>query len=147
MALDVDGFAVFRSMGSHPDSFAAIASDIAKAVRTLVVKQIRHKDTGLKALRDIRVAIGPEAFGLIADGMADAQVKSLATKLDKHNPNLKTLSGAASRLHFLALVDGSAEPSEKQKSAAKPAKPKKASPPPSPAGRIHFSSAGATRKR
>src|SRR5258708_38786679 len=94
MALDVDGFAVFRSIGSHTEAFAAIAADIAKTARTLVVKQIAHKDTGLKAVRAIRAAVGPEAFGLITHGMSDAQIKTLAVQLDKHNAGLKTANGA-----------------------------------------------------
>lgn len=147
MALDVDGFAVFRSIGSHPDAFAAIAADVAKTARALVVKQIAHKDMGLKAVRDIRAAVGQEAFGLIMDGMSDAQIKSLAARLDRHNPKLKSSSGAARRLHMLALADGSVQPSEKQKGGPKAIKPKKAPTPPSLADRIHFSSAGATRKR
>src|SRR6266849_275459 len=144
MALDVDGFAVFRSIGCHSEAFAAIAAEVAKSARTLVVKQIAHKDTGLKAVRDIRAAVGAEAFGLITDGMSDAQIKSLAARLDKHNPELKTANGAARRLHVCALVDGSAEPLEKQKSVSKPAKSKKKQMPLSPANRIQFSSAGAT---
>src|SRR5262249_9435269 len=103
MALDVDGFSVFRSIGSRPDIFAAIARDIAKTARTLVVKQIAHKDTGLKVVRDIRAAVGPEAFSLITDGMSDAQIKSLAAKLDRQNPELKTANVAARRLHVRAL--------------------------------------------
>ena len=147
MALDVDGFAVFRSIGSHSDAFAIIALDVAKAARTLVVKQIAHKDTGLKALRDIRAAVGPEAFGLIADGMTDAQIKSLAVKLDKHNPELKASSSAAQRLHVLALAEGAAEPLEKSKSARKPTPSKKIEAPLTSADRIQFRSAGATRRR
>jgi hypothetical protein len=147
MALDVDGFAVFRSIGSHPDTFGAIAAELAKTARTLVVKQIAHKDTGLRALRDIRAAVGLEAFSLIADGMSDAQINSLAAKLDRHNPELKTSSSAARRRHVLALAGGSAEPAEKSKSASKPAKSKKTQVPLRPADRIHFSSAGAIRKR
>jgi len=38
MALDVDGFAVLRSIGSHPDTFAAIAAELAKTARNLVIK-------------------------------------------------------------------------------------------------------------
>jgi hypothetical protein len=147
MALDVDGFAVFRSIGSHPGTFAAIASELAKVARALVVKQIRHKGTELKAVREVRTALGPEAFNLIADGMDDAQIKSLAAKLDKHNSELKRSSSATQRLHLLALAAGSSEPLEKTKSAQGPAKPKHTPTPPSPASRIQFSSAGATRKR
>src|SRR5215475_14046865 len=103
MTLDVDGFAVFRGIGSHPDTFAAIAAEVAKAARTLVVRQIRDKKTGVKGVRDIRAAVGSEAFSLIADGMADGQIKSLAAKLDKHNPELRTSNSAAQRRHVLAL--------------------------------------------
>jgi hypothetical protein len=147
MVLDVDGFAVFRSIGSQPDAFAAIAAEVAKTARTLVVKQIGHKDTGIKAVRDIRAAVGSEAFSLIADGMTDTQIKSLAAKLDKYNPELKTSSGAARRRYVLALADGSAEPVEKSKSAPKAAKSKKKQVPLTGADRIQFSSAGAIRKR
>ncbi len=79
--------------------------------------------------------------------MSDAQIKALAVKLDKHNPELKTANGAARRLHVRALADGSAQPSEKQKGASKPVKAQKPPAAPSPADRIHFSSAGAIRKR
>jgi hypothetical protein len=147
MALDVDGFAVFRSIGSHTEAFAAIGAEVANSARALVVKQIAHKDTGLKTVRAVRAAVGPEAFGLIADGMSDAQIKSLAVKLDRHNPELRTANGAAQRLHVRALADGSAQPSEKQKGASKPAKAQKLPATPSPANRLYFSSAGATRKR
>jgi hypothetical protein len=147
MALDVDGFAVFRSIGSNTEAFAAIAAEVAKSARTLVVKQIAHKDTGLKTVRAIRAAVGPEAFGLITDGMSDAQIKALAVKLDKHNAELKIANGAARRLHVRALADGSAQPWEKQKGTSKPVTAKKAPATPSPADRIHFSSAGAIRKR
>jgi hypothetical protein len=147
MALDVDGFAVFRSIGSHTEAFAAIATEVAKSARTLVVKQIAHKDTGLKAVRAIRAAVGPEAFGLITDGMSDAQIKTLAAKLDRHNPELRTANGVAQRLHVRALVDGSTQPSEKQKGAFRPVKAQKPTATPDPSDRIHFSSAGAIRKR
>src|SRR5215468_5120675 len=147
MGLDVDGFAVLRSIGSHTEAFAAIAAEVTKMARTLVVKQIAHKDTGLQAVRAIRAAVGPEAFGLITDGMSDAQIKTLTVRLDKHNPVLKTANGAARRLHVRALADGSAQPSEKQKGASKPVKANKAPAAPRPADRIHFNSAGAMRKR
>lgn len=147
MALEVDGFAVFRSIGSHPETFAVMASEIAKTARSIVVKQVRHKETGLKDIRDIRAAVGPEAFALAIDSIADAQIKSLAIKLDKHNTELKTASTTSRREHVLALAGGSSEPLEKQKSTVRPTKSRKSQAAPSPVNRIQFSSAGATRKR
>jgi hypothetical protein len=147
MGLDINGFAVLRSIGSHPDAFAAIAAEVAKQARMLMVKQFAHKDTGLRVVRDIHAAVGAEAFNLITDGMSDAQIKSLAVRLDRHNPELKTANGAAHRLHVLALAEGAAEPLEKSKSTRKPPQSKKAEAPLNPANRIQFASAGATRRR
>lgn len=59
MALEIDGFAVFQSIGSNRVTFAGIAADVVKAARTLVAKSIKDKKTGLAALRDIRNALGP----------------------------------------------------------------------------------------
>jgi hypothetical protein len=144
MALDVDGFAVLRTIGVHPHIFKAIAADAAKAASTLVVKQIAHKNTGLKAVRDIRAAIGREAFSLIVDGMSDAQIKSLTTRFDRHAAQAKITDGTA-RLHVLALADGSAQPADRPQGGARTAR--KTPAPPSLPGRISYASAGASRKR
>jgi len=147
MALEIDGFAVFRSIASHRAAFAGIAADLVKAARTLVVQLIKDKKTGLAALRDIRTALGAETFNLIADGMADSQIKSVAAKFDKHNPELKTSNAAWQRRHVLALADSSVEPTEKPKSPPKEEKAKKRRAAPKAPERISFASAGATRKR
>ena len=147
MALEIDGFAVFHSIGSHRAAFAGIAADLIKAARTLVVKLIKDKKTGLAALRDIRTALGAETFNLITDGMADPQIKSVAANLDKHHPGLKTSDAAWRRRHVLALAEGSVEPTEKPKSAPKVEKAKKPPAVPKTPERVSFVSAGATRKR
>src|SRR5277367_2558219 len=147
MALEIDGFAVFHSIGSHPSAFAGITADVVKAARTLVVKLIKDKKIVLMALRDIRTALGAETFNLIADGMADPQIKSVVSNLDKHHPGLKTLDAAWRRRHVLALADGSVEPMEKPKSAPKVEKTTKPPAAPKTPERISFVSAGATRKR
>jgi hypothetical protein len=144
--LEVDGFAVLRNIGSHPDIFAALARDIARTARMLVIKQIAHKDTGLDAVRSIHAAVGPQAFRLIIDGMSDAQIKSLALRLDRHAPQAKAEDGSA-RQHVLTLAEGAVQPSEKQQGAARVPRAKKTPAPPAPLPRIHYESAGATRKR
>jgi hypothetical protein len=140
--LEVDGFAILHSIGAHPDIFAALARDIARTARTLVIRQIAHKDTGLETVRGIHAAVGPEAFRLIMDGMSDAQIKSLALKLDRHAPEARAEDGTARR-RVLALAEGAMEPSEKQ-GTARVMRPKKV---PAPPPRVHYLSAGATRKR
>jgi hypothetical protein len=143
MPLEVDGFSILRTIGVHPHIFKAIAADAAKAARTLVTRQIAHKNTGLKTVRDIRAAVGPETFGLIMDGMTPAQIKSLVTKLDKHGAPDK-LADRGGRPHVMALADGTAQPAEPPEVVVKTPQPKKA--PKAPA-RLHYESAGAMRKR
>ena len=141
--LEVDGFAVLRSIGSHPDIFAALARDIARTARMLVIRQIAHKDTGLATVRSIHAAVGPEAFRLVVDGMSDAQIKSLTLRVDRH---ARAEHGAARR-HVLALAEGAVQPTEKPQGTARPVKASKTPAPPAPLPRIHYESAGATRKR
>lgn len=149
MALEIDGFEVFRSIGSHRAAFEAISSDVTKAARTLLVKLIKDKKTELPGLRAVHSAIGAEVFGLVTDGMSDAEIKSLGTKLDKHSPVFKETDPAAQRRLVLALAEGSVEPAEKTKAPPKAPKTPKVKKPADPKSleRISFSSAGATRKR
>jgi hypothetical protein len=42
MAFEIDGFAVFHSIGSHRTAFAGITADLVKAARTLVIKLIKE---------------------------------------------------------------------------------------------------------
>jgi hypothetical protein len=149
MALDIDGFAVMRSIAAHPSTFPDVAADAAKAARAMVTKQIKVKASTLTSLRAIRKALSADTFNLILDGLPDPQIKTLVTKFDKHHPDLKTSNPQWRRRQLSALAEGSAEPAEKpQKTpkarAAKNAAPKK---PKAPPERLDYSSAGATRKR
>ena len=146
MLLDVDGFAVLRTIGTNHAAFPAIAGDAAKAARALVLKQITHKSTGVQAVRSIRAALGEDVFTLIVDGMSNAQIKSLATRLDKHGMTDKGGHGAA-RLHILALAAGTAQATgQPQPRTPKAARTKKPAPP-APLARIHYQSAGAVRHK
>lgn len=149
MALDIDGFAVMRSIAAHPSIFPDVAADVAKTARALVTKRIKAKASTLTSLRDVRKALGADTFNLILDGLPDPQVKSLVTKFDKHHPDLKASNPQWRRRQLSALAEGSAEPAEKPKKppkarAAKKALPKQSKAPPE---RLDYSSAGATRKR
>src|SRR5262249_38751921 len=126
MPLDIDGFAVLARIAAHSETFQDIAKDVTAAARTLVVKQIKSKTTSLQRLRDIRAALQPEAFGLVMDGLPDAQIKSLLGKLDKHNPELGASTAEWRRQQVLALASGSAEPAAKVKAPPKPKPGKKA---------------------
>ena len=142
MQLDVDGFAVLRTIATNRVVFATIGADATKAARALVLKQMAHKGTGLHGVRGIRAALGEEVFTLIVDGMTNAQVKSLAARLDKHGAAANGAPGMA-RLHVLALAAGTAEPRQ-QPATPKPPRARKTAPPPP---RVHFESAGVVRQK
>jgi hypothetical protein len=148
MVLEINGFAVLRSLGSHPETFSEIGEDVCKIARTLVVKQMRARSTDLNSLRDVCNALGKEAFSLILDGMPDAQIKTLVTKHDKHHPELKTSNSAWRRRQARLLAEASVEPAAKTTSAAKPRQSKKAvAQKPGDPETLSYASAGARRKR
>jgi len=147
MALDLDAFAVLRAVGAHGALFKDVKIDATKAARALVVKQIKAPATDLSELQALRRALGEETLGLVIDGMRDGEVKTMTTRLDKHNPELKAANAGWRRRHLLALANGAVDPSAKTMAAKKPkaaAKPKKKAPDPL---FLHDDSAGAVRKR
>jgi len=148
MALDLDAFAVLSAIGSHAKLFDPIRTDASKAARALVVKRIKGKDASLATVRNIRDALGPENFALVVDGLKDAELKTLAAKLDKENAELKEANAALRRRHILALAAGDAEPLPKQ---PKPKKAAKAAPRKKQGAKepefLADESAGAVRKR
>ena len=146
MALDIDGFAVLCSIGAHPNAFPSIAPEAAKIARGLVVKQLKARASNLKSMRDICAALGADAFDLILDGLTDDQVKSLISRIDKHHPDLKTVTPEWRLQRVRALAHGTAEPIEKKRAAAKSKAKATAQQPPTPE-RLGYMSAGAKRRR
>lgn len=117
MALSIDGFAVLATIGRKPDLFPDIRSEAAKAAQALLAKQLKAKTLTVTGLRGIEGALGRETFSLVLDALSDADVKSLATRLDKHHPEIKDATAGRRRRHIVALAAG-AEPAEKPKKAA-----------------------------
>jgi len=147
MRLDIDGFAVFRSIGAHPNAFATVAPEAAKMARGLVVRQMKAKSSNLKSMRDIYAALGEDAFDLILDGLTDDQVKSLVSKIDKHHPDLKMATPECRLQRIRALAHGTAEPLEKQRAAAKSKVKRQPAQQAAAPERLGYMSAGAKRKR
>lgn len=104
MALEIDGLAVLCAIAEAPEAFPAIRSDVTKAAHALVTKQLKAKSLDLPGLRAVREALGPQPLALIVDGLKDAEVKALATRLDKHHPELKDGPAVLHRRHLMALA-------------------------------------------
>lgn len=121
MALDVDGYAVLQALASAPEAFPDIRAEVPKAARALVVKQMKARTLRVPGLRVIREVVGFEAFALIADGMSDAEVKAVVTRLDPHHPTLKEATPGWHRRRLAALAAGEAP--VRKGEAAPPEKP------------------------
>ncbi|TGE02449.1 hypothetical protein [Methylobacterium nonmethylotrophicum] len=125
MALEIDGLAVLCAIAEAPEAFPAIRGDVTKAAHALVTKQLKAKSLDLAGLRAVRNALGPQPLALIVDGLKDAEVKALVTRLDKHHPDLKDGPALAHRRHLMALaadLEPAAAPAAKPKPAKAPAK-------------------------
>jgi hypothetical protein len=110
MSIALDGFEAFRQIGEHTDVFAPIRADVDKQARALIVKCLKAKSVGFDAVRDVYKALGEKQFGLVVEGLKDAEVKSVLTRLDKHHPDVKGGTATWRRRHLNALADGSSEP-------------------------------------
>lgn len=131
MANELDGFKVLRRIGKHADNFPDIAVDARKAARALVVKQLKSRSAGLKALRAIYETVGGKAFALLIDAMSDADIAALAARFDPHHLELKSASPAWRRMHIAVLANGKASPAAKPATGSKPKPIKQAAAKPS----------------
>jgi uncharacterized protein (DUF4415 family) len=122
MAIALDGFKVLKRLGDTPETFGSIRVDVDKAARALVVKCLKTKATDLGTTRAIHAALHDKPFELLIDGLKQAELKSLLTKLDKHHPDLKTMSPPEQRAHLLALARGDADATKPAAKKAKAAK-------------------------
>jgi hypothetical protein len=113
MSIDVDGFSVLRSIGDNPQIFSDIATEINKAARDFVTKQLKAKTINLTKVRAVRGAIGGEAFALILDGFHDSATTTLAKKLDNDHPEIASASAEWRRKRIEELARGAAEPASK----------------------------------
>ena len=125
MSIVIDGFAILAPLGKHADTFAVVRADVDKQARALVVKCLK-KAVGLNGLREIHHALGDEQIGLVIEGLKDAEVKSLLTRLDKHHPDVKNGTVNWRSRHLRALADGSSDPAPPPVKAAKKSGGKKA---------------------
>jgi hypothetical protein len=151
MALGIDGFAVLRSIGTHPDAFPGMAGEIDKAAHALVVKRMKSKGLDLTDLRAVQRALGDRDFSQVLGAMKDSEIKSLLAKIDKYCAESKT-AGADWRLDRLrSLASGSAEPfpmpEKKPTKSKRTAAAKKVRDEPSAPTRLHSEAMAAVRRK
>ncbi|MGH6838307.1 MAG: hypothetical protein ACREDT_05835 [Methylocella sp.] len=110
MAIDVDGFGIFRSIGDNPQLFSDITDEINKTAQTLIVKQLKANTINLAKVRAVYEAIGADSFTLILDGFADPATLTFLKKLNKYHPDIASASVDRHRQRIGELARGTAEP-------------------------------------
>ncbi len=125
MSIDIDGFGVLRSIGDNAQIFSDIATEINKAARAFVTKQLKARASDLARVRAVHGAIGGEAFTLILDGFTDPATTAFAKKLDKDHAEIASASAEWCRNRIEELARGAAEPVPMAPREATKAEPKK----------------------
>jgi hypothetical protein len=132
MAIDIDGFKILSAIAARPDVYTAVRIEAGKAARALVVKQLKDKGLTVALLSEISSSIGEMSFHMILEQLSDAETKSLLTKVDKHNADMKVGSPDARRKHIVRLATKAVNPSHAPAKAIKekktPKEPKTAKP-------------------
>ena len=152
MTLELDGFSVLAGIGANRPLFSALAAEIDKTARSLVLKYVKGKTLTLTDLRALREAMGPETVALVFDILTDSEIAALLVKLDKNNvAATKAESESWRRSRLAALVAAEAEPAPAvaaKKMLAKAVKPAGEKPKrPKPDAGLNYVSAGYVRKK
>ena len=116
--MNLDGWELFRVIGSHEVVFSEAQPEVHKAALMIVVKVLKKK-RDVDQLRQLYDAIGREQFSVVLEHMADKDAAAFVKIFDAHNS--ARVSGTADwmRRHLIALACGEALPAEK---LAKPLK-------------------------
>jgi len=118
MPLELDGAEVLRRVLASPEVFPLSRQEVNRMAQQVVVKQLRHRETSVEALRRIVDTLGGEAFRLVIDAMREPEVRSVTLRLDPLNTAARGADPAWLRGHLLQLAEGDAEPLEKAEAGA-----------------------------
>jgi hypothetical protein len=124
--ITLDGFDLLKSIGTSKKAFTVVQDDIEKAALSIMKKLLKAKGLSVPQLREVCRAVRPEALALVIDNLADKEVSSLATKIDKLWPNIKTAPIHQKREHILSIAEGRTEPTAKAPAPPKTPKGKRA---------------------
>jgi hypothetical protein len=119
MPIDVDGFAIIRSILDNPGAFPDISTEINKAAVALVSNQLKARTTTFSTIRAVHQALGDDVLANVLDGLTDVAIKALIKKLDKDNPELEANNANWHRRQIVLLARGDAEPAKKAKPSPK----------------------------
>lgn len=119
MPLELDGKEVLRILIAAPQVFPESHSELNRVAQNLVVRQLRQKSLKLEGLQAIASALGHDSFLLVADGMSDQEIRSLALRMDPHHETLRIADPSWIRGHLLQLAEGDLQPEPKAGPAVK----------------------------
>ncbi len=122
--MNLDGWAIFRAIGSNREAFASIEADLQKASLQLCFKALKKaKDEA--SLKAIAGAVGAEQFGIALEYFSDKDIAGLIKTFDPHNPERAAAKPVWLRQRLKSIASGRELPVAKPTTPAKNVKEKK----------------------
>ena len=104
----------------NPDLFRAVRRDLDRHGRTMMKKQAVSLRSA-KSARALCAALGEELTAIALESLTANQVRTLARRMDKHNPHLPEMPPLDQRNHLMGLFMGDVMPEAAPKRATKTA--------------------------
>lgn len=128
MKVVLDSYDLLSRIGANRETFEGIDALVRRQASALLIAQLKHKGLDLERYRQVRSAIGAEAFELFMDTADEKVLKPIAKKIDPHSTLAKTGDAEELLPHLLHLAAGKVEPSPKPARHSQDAKAKRGAP-------------------
>jgi hypothetical protein len=109
----LDGFDIFKAIGTHRDVFSSVGDKIAKAAETLVLGQIKATGPSVVELGNLLSAIGDEYFSIALDHFGTNDLKKILKKIDPHFFVAEETTDADMRQRIHGLAGATTTPAAK----------------------------------
>lgn len=121
--ITLDGFDLFKAIGTHREVFASAEVKIDKAAQAIVLAHIKASNVSVGSLSGLLSAIGSHYFSIALDHFGSVDLKKVLKKIDPYH-SAAALTDVQLRQRIHELAEGRSMPEEKPSVA--PKSPKKA---------------------
>ena len=117
--ITLDGFELFKAIGTHRDVFASAEGKVDKAAELIVLGHFKAASVSVASLAALLTAIGDRDFSIALDHFGTADLKKVLKKIDPHFPQAKNATDVLFRMRIQDLASHRVMPAEKPADAAK----------------------------
>ena len=119
MTLSLDGYDVFRRIGSNASLFPDLKAEIARLAEALVRKHLTQRPLDITGWSRIVAVLGDDTIGLVLQTLDPVALKGLVRQLDPHWTPGKSRKGTSVEKHLIDLAHKRRRRSRKAPAAAK----------------------------